>query len=353
MFIHCHQRSQIEGPMLPIRPHRFYAALLVSLFIPFNLFFLQGQTVSPAIRVQVQRKLCLSICWVISLTTRYINEALYSVWSLSHFLTDTTFFLTVIIFTSPGPDGNASDLDANHVLRFLREKYPFVPILVKEFDESIVPHAKRIRFPASFPIVVAGRPALPFTLSSDLILTLDTDTLVLENPFPALSRELKSHPNALLMGVQDDAAKGKDHVFTNRIETFNPRWDVYQQAALYFMRNGPSLRNELEEMFRKWSLESRVLDFPEQDAIGIWFDPSKKGIMGDELLRQWADCYNKNDMKVRLICHARRGMENAWATIAKEIIDAGIQIKKREKCDEEPCWLVFRRLSKEPLDSAA
>jgi hypothetical protein len=277
----------------------------------------------------------LSICWNANLNAKYIRELLYAVWSLGHFLDDQTFQLTVRIFTWPGPDVNFTSLNNSQVFVYLRQKYPSVPILVTEYDRSVIPFITEANFPPEFPISVAGRLALPFFLDSDFILYLDTDVQILANPFPGLMKEQIQRPDALLMGVQDDAAKG-DGSFMERIEKFKPNWSVYQQACFYFMRNNEELRAEMRAFFSVWSNQSVVLAFPEQDAVGIWFNPKVKGILPGKFMRQWADCYNKNDTVVRLMCHSRRGMEVMWEMRVQEMKQAGIRIDP-----SVPCCLPF------------
>jgi hypothetical protein len=237
----------------------------------------------------------------------------------------------VCIFTWPGPDVSISALNNSQVFVYLREKFPRVPILVSEFDPKMIPCITEANFPADFPITVAGRLALPFFLMTDFILYLDTDVQILANPFPGLMKEQIQRPDALLMGVQDAAAKD-DGTFKGRIEEFKPNWTVYQQAAFYFMRNNDELRAEMKSFFYIWSTQKVVLRFPEQDALGIWFNPKVKGILPDEFLRQWADCYDRNDSVVRLICHSRRGMEKMWEIRVEEMKNAGLKIDPSLPC---------------------
>jgi hypothetical protein len=84
-----------------------------------------------------------------------------------------------------------------------------------------------------------------------------------------------------------------------------------------------------------------VLRFPEQDAIGIWFDADRKGIMNHELLRQWADCYDKNDTVSRIICHGRHGMEKSWEMMVEDMEKAGIAVEKATDCCERLCYCLY------------
>jgi hypothetical protein len=47
-----------------------------------------------------------------------------------------------------------------------------------------------------------------------------------------------------------DSASVNDRFFMDRIQKFNPKWEKYQQEALYFMRNGDELRRELCAFFK-------------------------------------------------------------------------------------------------------
>jgi hypothetical protein len=147
----------------------------------------------------------------------------------------------------------------------------------------------------------------------------------MNNPFPALIGELRRDQEAVLFGVQDVAAQG-DGAFMQPLEYLHPNWTFYQQGALYFMRNTPILRTEIRRVFAIWARRKIVLRFPEQDAMGIWFDPRLKGMMHASLLRQWADCYDNHDDLVRLICHGRCGMDRAWRQDYAEMRALGLRV---------------------------
>jgi hypothetical protein len=254
-----------------------------------------------------------------------VEECLCSLWSAARFFGDRTFRLSVRIFFWEESEATPAQLNASPIIRFLRRRYPGIPVVVAQFDRLRIPSLTPSLFPESFPMVVAGRLALCFCLSTDLILYLDCDTQVMSNPFPALAEELRVHPGAVLLGVQDVAAQG-DGAFMEPIEYLHPNWTFYQQAALYFMRNTPILRAEMRRVCAIWAARKIVLRFPEQDAMGIWFDLRLKGMMPDSLLRQWADCYDKNDTLVRLICHGRGGMEEAWKQDYTEMRTFGLGV---------------------------
>jgi hypothetical protein len=211
----------------------------------------------------------LSVCWVIDLRDHYVRDVLFSLWSLGPHLDDWTFRLSLHIFTWPWSKSTLPPLNDSQVISHLRHCHPSVPIEVHAFNSSVIPNVTASHFNSDFPILVASRLALPFLLDSDFILYLDADTYVLKNPFPGLYLELQRMPGALLMGVQDVAARG-DPDFMNPLMDWHPRWDLYQQAALYFMRNSPELRVELRRFFAEWSTHREMpARFPEQDAVGL------------------------------------------------------------------------------------
>jgi hypothetical protein len=175
-----------------------------------------------------------------------------------------------------------------------------------------------------YPLIVAARMSLAFVLESDFVFCIDSDTLTMHNPFPALLEEIKTHPKAVLFGVQDVAAEG-DKVFKGLLREFDVKWKYYQQGAILMFRSGDAMRSEIRSVFREWGKITRALHFAEQDALAIWFSSDLKAMMRPSLNRQWLDCgIGKTDSVERLICHGRGGLKETWPYWHKDMRKAGI-----------------------------
>jgi hypothetical protein len=272
------------------------------------------------------QRLTLSVCWVISLENQFIQEAFYSIWSMSRYVDDPTFFISLYLFVwAGGKDATFTQMNNSQAFVYLRQMHPSVPIVVREFNRSWIPSISEEIFPSKYPIVVASRIALPLVLDSDFVMYMDADTHVLQNPFPDLKREFRRLSKAVLMGVHDVAAGG-DQAFIGPMKQYNITWELYQQAALYVFRNGPTLHKALRQFFAEWSTHTEVFRFPEQDAVGIYFPLSLKGILADSFLRQWGDCNISKHHYNKIICHGRWGdMTPMQKIVLKEMMNVGIK----------------------------
>jgi hypothetical protein len=303
---------------------------LVAAAIPLRPLF--GRMADPRSAIIVHPWRSLSVCWVISLHRKFIQECLYSVWSMARYVEQPYFNVSLYLFVWPGPDAVVADLNNSQAVRHLRQIHPSVPIRVCEFERAWIPAISEEIFPTKFPIMVASRVALPLVLDSDFVMYLDTDTHVLQNPFGPLKREFRTLTDALLMGVHDTAA-GPDPAFVNPMKEYHICWELYQQAALYIFRNGPKLRNTLQLFFVEWSKHKEVFRFPEQDAVAMYFPLSLKGMLPDAFLRQWADCNIAKGTTKKIICHGRGDDMDAVRKIASaEMEAAGISHISEDCC---------------------
>jgi lipopolysaccharide biosynthesis glycosyltransferase len=261
---------------------------------------------------------------MLTLTPSYLRETLYSIWSAGHYFSDLTFQLTARIFTWPGGSIPFERLNNSQLLLYLRRRHPLTPILVEQFNVSYINGITQA-MTHRYHILVVARLTLAFFIKTDFILSIDSDTGVMGNPFPALAKEIEDHPNAVLFGVQDVAARG-DGVFMNLLKDFDVSWSHYQQAAVIMLRTGEVVNAEIRRVYKEWAKINVRLHFAEQDALAIWFSSELKGMMNNSLNRQWADCgVNRIDNVVRLICHGRWGVGATWPIWDREMEKAKIQ----------------------------
>jgi hypothetical protein len=266
---------------------------------------------------------------MLTLDAKYTQETLYSIWSAGRFLNDDTFVLSFRIFV--WPEGEYA-IALNHIrnsvlLHYLRRRYPSILIAVSEFNLSLISEVTP-SMTHRYGRIVAARLTLAFCVPSDYILSLDSDTLVVANPFPALHKEILERQDAVLFGVQDMAAVN-DVVFRSFLDGLDVSWATYQHAAVLVFRPGAVFNAEIRKVYNTWAHFPRELQFAEQDALALWFNIDLKAMMRPDLNRQWADCNVTNKKNgAQLICHGRMFMSKYWNEIRAEMIEADFPAHK-------------------------